>query len=309
MKDYRRTDMQLNSGARSISSREPNERISDLREAPRKIKDKNGSRSKNTSTMSRDELRARRQARARYIKRKKRIRNIVIASIAIGALLIIYFLYNIFSGLGKKNISEDTIGNIAEQIIVEEVVVDAVEEGKSIYGLLDDTNPIPQPEINIDHLPINEFSRPGLLVNSIDHIVVHYVGNPKTTAEQNRSYYEQIIATMEASVSSNYVVGLDGKIIECVPSYEVAYASNSMNRYSVSIEASHPDESGSFYKETYDAMVELTAWLCGRYELTSEDLLRHYDITGKECPKSFVDNPGEWTNFKSDVQAILDQYS
>lgn len=251
------------------------------------------------STMSREELRARRQARARYIQRKKQIRNRKIITIIIGILLVIYFLYNIFGGTNEKTVSEETSQKLAEEAVVEE---------KSIYGLLDDDNPIPQPEMEIDHLPINEFSRSGQLVNSIDYVVVHYVGNPKTTAEQNRSYYEQIITTMEASVSSNYVVGMDGKIIECVPSYEVAYASNNLNRYSVSIEASHPDETGEFYKETYDSMVALTAWLCGRYELTSENLLRHFDITGKECPKSFVDNPEKWTLFKSDVQKVLDQY-
>lgn len=254
------------------------------------------------STMSREELRARRQARARYIQRKKQIRNRKIAALAIALLLIIYFFYSIFGGSDKETVTDNTADEIVEDIVEEEV------EEKSIYGLIDDDNPVPKPDMEIDHLPINEFSRPGLLVNSIDYVVVHYVGNPKTTAEQNRSYYEQIITTMEASVSSNYVVGLDGKIIECVPSYEVAYASNSMNRYSVSIEASHPDESGEFYKETYDSMVALTAWLCGRYELNSENLLRHYDITGKECPKSFVDNPEKWTLFKSDVQKILDQY-
>lgn len=237
----------------------------------------------------------------RYIQRKKQIRNrnLIISLVVI--FFILYFVVSFFSDSDIEILSKSIKDNKGDNFIEDKAEL-------SVYGLIEEENPVPKPEIVIDHLPINEFSRPGILVNSIEHVVIHYVGNPMTTAQQNRSYYEQIIATMETSVSSNYVVGLDGEIIECVPSYEVAYASNNMNRYSVSIEASHEDESGSFNTETYHAMVELTAWLCGRYGLTSDDLLRHYDITGKECPKSFVDNPQEWDSFKRDVQKFLDRY-
>lgn len=248
-------------------------------------------------TMSRDEIREKRQAHARYIRRKNGIRNVKIASVVSVLILLMYGLTSCFAESDKETLSEESKQETTE-----------MDEQKYVYGLDDEINPVPKPDMEIDHLPINEFSRPGQLVNSIDNVVIHYVGNPNTTAEQNRSYYEQIIATMEASVSSNYLVGLEGKIIECVPSYEVAYASNSKNRYSVSIEVSHPDETGEFTSETYESVVALAAWLCGRYELTSEALIRHYDITGKECPKYFVDNPEKWELFKLDVQEILDVY-
>ena len=50
----------------------------------------------------------------------------------------------------------------------------------------------------------------------------------------------------------------------------------------------------------------LTAWLCEKFSLTEEDVIRHYDITGKICPKYFVENEDAWKQFKSDVKAVLD---
>lgn len=261
-------------------------------------------------TMTRDEYRARKIARAKFIRLKKRRRNLRIASTLILSYIIVS-MYNYSSNKATTNQGMTNQTTINQASINQEMMELNDQSNtktttiKSIYGLSETENPINKPDIQIDHLPINPISRPGNLILSIDYIVIHYVGNPGTTANQNRSYYEEIIATMEASVSSNYLIGLDGEIIECVPSYEVAYASNHMNSYSVSIEASHLDESGEFNDATYKSMVELTAWLCGKYELTSEDLLRHYDVTGKECPKSFVDKPALWEEFKKDVKTLL----
>ena len=74
----------------------------------------------------------------------------------------------------------------------------------------------------------------------------------------------------------------------------------------VSIECCHPDETGKFNEATYKSMVQLTAWLCEKFSLTEEDVIRHYDITGKICPKYFVENEDAWKQFKSDVKAVLD---
>lgn len=254
---------------------------------------------KRENPITREEYRARRNARARYKRLKRRKRNLKIA-VTIAML---------FTILGIINRDEEKSTTNVEILQENESIEGDTININSIYGLNESENPVDMPEIIMNHLPINPISRPGKLIESVDHIVIHYVGNPGTTAAQNRSYYEEIIATMEASVSSNYLVGLEGEIIECIPSYEVAYASNHMNSYSISIEVSHPDDSGEFNNSTYRSMVELTAWLCGKYKLTSDDLLRHYDVTGKECPKSFVDKPEEWVQFKDDVAYILTQES
>ena len=48
----------------------------------------------------------------------------------------------------------------------------------------------------------------------------------------------------------------------------------------------HPGADGKFTDETYDSLVKLTAWLCKQLDLSPKDVIRHYDVTGKACPKS-----------------------
>ena len=50
----------------------------------------------------------------------------------------------------------------------------------------------------------------------------------------------------------------------------------------------HPAADGKFTDETYDSLVKLTAWLCKQLDLSPKDVIRHYDVTGKACPKYFV---------------------
>ena len=154
-------------------------------------------------------------------------------------------------------------------------------------------------------LPINANSRPGTPVKKVNAIVIHYIGNPATTALQNRNYFANLEITQETSVSSNFIVGLDGEIIQCVPVDEVAYASNNRNGDTISIELCHPDETGEFTDETYSSAVRLTAWLCGQYGLTSKDVIRHYDVSGKICPKYYVENEEAWEAFKDSVAAAM----
>ena len=97
------------------------------------------------------------------------------------------------------------------------------------------------------------------------------------------------------------MVGLDGEVIQCIPSTEISYASNDRNKDTLSIECCHPDETGEFNQATYTSLVQLTAWLCKRFGLESTDVIRHYDVTGKECPKYFVDHEDAWERFRQDV--------
>ncbi|MCB6415864.1 N-acetylmuramoyl-L-alanine amidase [Faecalimonas umbilicata] len=162
-----------------------------------------------------------------------------------------------------------------------------------------------QPDIDVELLTVNPYSRPGTETNKITGIVVHYTANPGSTAMDNRNYFEGLKDSHETKASSNFVVGLEGEIVQCVPTWEVAYASNSRNIDTVSIECCHPDETGRFNDATYQSMVKLCAWLCMKFDLTSEDVIRHYDVTGKNCPKYFVENEDAFAAFRDDItQAI-----
>ncbi len=158
-----------------------------------------------------------------------------------------------------------------------------------------------QPEIDVQLLDVNPYSRPGTEIEKINGIVVHYTANPGSTAQENRDYFNGLKDSHETEASSNFIVGLNGEIIQCVPTWEMAYASNSRNIDTVSIECCHPDESGKFTDETYRSLVQLTAWLCVKFDLTEEQVIRHYDVTGKKCPRYFVENEEAWEEFKTNV--------
>ncbi len=159
-----------------------------------------------------------------------------------------------------------------------------------------------------DYLTVNEWSRPGTELEKIRGVVIHYVGNPDTTAQANRNYFESLSSGAEGVyASSHFVVGLEGEAIQCIPLTEIAYASNGRNGDTVSIEVCHPDETGEFSSITYDRVVELTAWLCREFRLDPEtEVIRHYDVTGKICPKYYVENPEAWDAFRADVAAEME---
>ena len=157
------------------------------------------------------------------------------------------------------------------------------------------------PPFDVELLDVNEYSRPGIPLEQINGIVIHYTANPGSTAQNNRDYFEGLKDSHETKVSSHFVVGIEGEIIQCIPSSEIAYASNSRNSDTLSIECCHTDETGKFTEATYTSLVRLTGWLCYRFNLTSEDVIRHYDVTGKICPKYYVDHPEAWEQFKTDV--------
>ncbi|MGN0406352.1 MAG: N-acetylmuramoyl-L-alanine amidase family protein [Bariatricus sp.] len=163
-----------------------------------------------------------------------------------------------------------------------------------------------KPDIDVELLTVNEYSRPGTNTSEIQGIVIHYTANPGATAMQNRDYFEGLKDTHITKASSHFIVGLEGEIVQCVPTWEVAYASNSRNIDTVSIECCHPDESGEFNEKTYRSMVQLTAWLCEKFGLDENDVIRHYDVTGKICPKYFVENEAAWEQFKDDVKTALE---
>ena len=154
-----------------------------------------------------------------------------------------------------------------------------------------------------DFLTVNPWSRPGTPLEKIDGVVIHYVGNPNTTAQANRNYFESLSSGEEGTyASSHFIVGLEGEVLQCIPLTEIAYATPGRNEDTVAIEVCHPDETGEFSAVTYDRVVELTAWLCREFRLDpEEDVIRHYDATEKLCPLYYVEHPEAWDQFQSDV--------
>lgn len=150
-------------------------------------------------------------------------------------------------------------------------------------------------------IEVDGLSRRGEKLEDIRNIVIHYVGNPGTTAQQNHDWY----ANPESEVSSHFLIGLEGEIIQCIPLDEFSSATNHRNRDTISVEVCHPDDSGKFNPSSYDSLVNLTVWLLENTGLKPKDVIRHYDVTGKECPRYYVRNEDSWHLFLQDVATAL----
>lgn len=155
----------------------------------------------------------------------------------------------------------------------------------------------------------NIFSRPDVSRRKINNIVLHYVANPGSSAEGNRNYFDSL-ADQDSqkggtSTSSHFIVGLEGEVIQCIPTNEIAYANAPRNEDTLSIEVCHPDDTGKYSDATYESVVRLTAWLCTQLKLKSSDVVRHYDINGKLCPKYYVEHEEEWKQLRKDIDAAM----
>ena len=173
-------------------------------------------------------------------------------------------------------------------------------------------------ELNIqsNFLTKNPYSRPGTRLKRVKGIVIHWVANPKSTAINNRHFFERRKDGKSGYGSAHYIVCLDGSIVQCLPETEMAYhvGSNSytnaaltrLSRYpndcTIGIECCHIDWDGRMTAETWNATVHLAAQLLKRYGLTANDLWLHKEVVGwKDCHRWFVNNPAEWARFKAEV--------
>jgi len=166
----------------------------------------------------------------------------------------------------------------------------------------------------------NPYSRPQSKMLSIRGIAIHWVANPMSTAIGNRNYFNNLknqITSLKTYASAHEIIGLDGEIVVCIPKDEVAYhvgaksyttramklLNGAPNRYLYGIEVCHPDWTGKFNDKSYKTLVNRAADLLIEFDLTpSKDTIwRHYDVTGKECPRYYVRNPSEWDKLVGDI--------
>jgi N-acetylmuramoyl-L-alanine amidase len=176
-------------------------------------------------------------------------------------------------------------------------------------------------------LTVNPFSRPGKTLSGKKRIVLHWVSNPKTTARQNQNYFESLkeqdINNPDARfASAHFIVGIGGEVVQCVPVEEMAYHVGAKtykpdavrkfghypNNCTLGIELCHPEWDGRFTVETLNSVAELCALLCVQTDLNPvRDIWRHYDVTGKDCPKWFIENPEKFDDFKRDVYTAMNR--
>lgn len=144
--------------------------------------------------------------------------------------------------------------------------------------------------------------------NVIRYIVIHFTANDGDTARNNLDYFARGIISPPASahffVDENEVccsVPWDCTAYHCGTSKGYKHKS-CRNSNSIGIEmCSRKDSKGNYYfkDETIRNCAKFTAQQMKNYNIPLENVLRHYDVTGKNCPAPMVINPQLWANFKA----------
>ena len=153
-------------------------------------------------------------------------------------------------------------------------------------------------------LSVSRYARPGEKLDSVDEIIIHANNTIGRTAQEQRDYYESLKNKKNDSErqSMHFIVDLDGKIYQCVPTNEIVLAVPGSTFKSLSIEYCITGQNGTMSAATYTSLCKLIATLCKEYDLTEKNVVRHYDKTNVSCPLFFIDE-ANWEQFKSDVKA------
>lgn len=135
----------------------------------------------------------------------------------------------------------------------------------------------------------------------IKYLVVHYTGNKGDTAYGNTKYFKDV----NRGASAHYFVD-ESSIYRCVAEKDVAWHcgaksykhADCRNDNSIGIEMCNSMGKNEAVERN---TIDLIKYLVEKYKINSERILRHYDVTGKQCPVTLLDE-GEWEKFKSRIE-------
>ncbi|MDO5332054.1 MAG: peptidoglycan recognition family protein, partial [Bacillota bacterium] len=142
---------------------------------------------------------------------------------------------------------------------------------------------------------------------SIKYIVIHYVGSVSSAKNNADNLFNH-----KTSASAHYYVD-ENEVWQCVNDKDKAwhcgkdysngkakYWNKCTNSNSIGIEMCvKKDKNGNWYFEadTVNNTIELVKSLMNKYKISITNVIRHYDVTGKNCPAPLIDE-GKWSEFK-----------
>lgn len=173
-------------------------------------------------------------------------------------------------------------------------------------------------------IPKNPYSRPGTKLQKVVKIINHFTANPGASAFNHYKYFGFSLVEQNNRLPKNkrryasaqiFVDKNEAYLI--IPLDEVAYAANdgsyrgiqelkpNANYKSISVELCIEND-GTFHPETIKRAAQINAELCGMFDLDPlQDVVRHYDVTHKNCPAPWVKEPEKFEEFKKLVRADL----
>jgi N-acetylmuramoyl-L-alanine amidase CwlA len=147
---------------------------------------------------------------------------------------------------------------------------------------------------------------------------MHYTDHPGQTPIGAWRYFNDPTKSRYAGI--HYCVGMDGEVYEFTDPERVVWHAGAEeytdwwtqhcprwaknqpcrtpNWICIGIEVCHPDPTGKWTEKGEKSAALLAKHLLKRYNLGVSNVIRHYDVTGKLCPKWYVERPEEWHRFK-----------
>jgi len=172
--------------------------------------------------------------------------------------------------------------------------------------------------MKIKYVPCNNRNYKKGRTDKIKYIVIHYTAGNGDTAKNNVDYYKN----NAVSASAHYFVDEYDTVYQSVTDGDTAWAVGASkyvhpycrNANSISIELCSRNYNGSgksasdsgwyFKEETVNNAALLTKELMKRYGISPENVIRHYDVTGKICPAPFSNDVTKWNDFKRRISQV-----
>lgn len=139
-----------------------------------------------------------------------------------------------------------------------------------------------------------------------EYIVIHYTGSLGDAKAQTEYFLDE-----KRSASAHCFVGYNGDIWQSVEFADIAWHCGAKkyqhpkcrNSNSIGIEmctkttgsTNVADENWYFEDATVNSTINLVKELMIKYNIPVENVIRHYDVTGKVCPAPYVFNKGKHT--------------
>lgn len=145
----------------------------------------------------------------------------------------------------------------------------------------------------------------------IEYIVIHYTGNKGDTAYNNVKYFANNIV----KASAHFFVD-ESYIYSSVPVTDTAWHCGGnkqsknggswygkcTNSNSIGVEMCLLRKDGTVNLKTMLNAVELTKQLMTEHNIPAKNVIRHWDVVGKDCPKPFTgDDNAYWQDFKNRI--------
>lgn len=146
----------------------------------------------------------------------------------------------------------------------------------------------------------------------IKYLVYHYTANDGDTDEANAKYFHNNVVKASAhrfvdddsvtiSVPDNYVAWHCGGGLQGSKGH--TYYKKCTNTNSIGIEMCDTKRNGKYEvtPKTRSNAIALGKELVKKYGIKKENVIRHYDVTGKNCPAYFVKDEEAWKKFRDEI--------